>query len=232
MPAHKAPRAQRGARPVTADTPTGRHRAPARHRAESVGGTRTNGAVRTAVALSGLAAVATGISVAGGVIGTPAATPAAADIAGAASLAVNPEALEKRVEQPVVSRSDRRGSTDAAKVAALSVDQGHVVSHSERLSDGDPRDIARALLGEYGFDASQFSCLDSLYVSESNWRVDADNPTSSAYGIPQALTSTHDLPADYMTSAESQIRWGLDYIRSRYGTPCNAWSFKQGHNWY
>jgi hypothetical protein len=106
------------------------------------------------------------------------------------------------------------------------------VTKSEKLSEGDPRDIARALLPVYGFSADQFSCLDSLYVSESNWRINADNPTSSAYGIPQALTQLHDLPADYMTSAESQIRWGLDYIRDTYGTPCSAWSFKSGNGWY
>jgi hypothetical protein len=69
-------------------------------------------------------------------------------------------------------------------------------------------------------------------MSESGWRIDADNPTSSAYGIPQALTELHDLPADYMTSAESQIRWGLEYIQDAYGTPCSAWSFKSGHGWY
>ena len=69
-------------------------------------------------------------------------------------------------------------------------------------------------------------------MSESGWRVDADNPSSSAYGIPQALTQLHDLPADYMTSAESQIRWGLEYIQDTYGSPCSAWSFKSGHGWY
>ena len=103
---------------------------------------------------------------------------------------------------------------------------------TEKVSEGDPREIGRALIAEFGFSAEQFTCLDSLYVSESNWRVDADNPTSSAYGIPQALTSMHDLPADYMTSAEAQIRWGLEYIQRSYGTPCNAWSFKQGNGWY
>ena len=65
---------------------------------------------------------------------------------------------------------------------------GSAVTRSEKLSEGDPRDIARALLPAYGFSSDQFSCLDSLYVSESDWRIDADNPTSSAYGIPQALT--------------------------------------------
>jgi len=140
--------------------------------------------------------------------------------------------VERREQRDVVSRSAARTRTTATKTAALSVAPGAAVSRSENLSEGDPRDIARALLPLYGFDGSQFSCLDSLYVSESNWRVDADNPSSSAYGIPQALTQLHDLPADYMTSAESQIRWGLDYIRNTYGTPCAAWSFKTGRGWY
>lgn len=94
--------------------------------------------------------------------------------------------------------------------------------------------MARVLLPQYGFDPSQFPCLDALYVSESDWRVNADNPTSSAYGIPQALTGgTHtNLPSNYMTSAEAQIRWGLGYIASSYGTPCGAWEFKQANGWY
>ena len=103
---------------------------------------------------------------------------------------------------------------------------------AERQAAKDPRSVARSLLGEYGFADDQFGCLDALWVSESDWEVDADNPTSSAYGIPQALTETHDLPADYMTNAETQIRWGLGYIADSYGSPCSAWSFKQGNGWY
>ena len=89
------------------------------------------------------------------------------------------------------------------------------------------------MLPEFDFSESEFSCLDALYVSESDWDMNADNPTPSAYGIPQALTGgTHDLPADYMTNPVSQIRWGLEYIQDSYGTPCSAWNFKQSHNWY
>jgi hypothetical protein len=182
--------------------------------------------------MTSVAAVATGATVAGGVLGEQAptqATPVAA-LAGA-EVELDPDLLERRSE-PVVSRSDRRGETDATKAAALSVDQGVTVSKEEDLATGDPRDVARVLLDEFDFAASEFSCLDALYVSESNWRVDADNPTSSAYGIPQALTATHDLPEGYMTSAEVQIRWGLEYIANRYGTPCQAWSFKRARGWY
>ena len=94
-----------------------------------------------------------------------------------------------------VSRSDRRDTVDPAKEAALTSTDGPAVSRTEDISDDDPREIARALLAEFGYSADQFGCLDSLYMSESGWRVDADNPSSSAYGIPQAL------PGEKMASA-------------------------------
>jgi hypothetical protein len=217
-----------------------KHRAPGKHKAARV----PRRALRTGVALTGLAAAATGVSVTGGLFSQDpdALVPAAADVAttapaetapaaeAAAEPTMDAAALEERAGRQVASRSARR--TDAAKAAALEMSGGSGVTRSEKLSEGDPRDIARVLLPAYGFSSDQFSCLDALYVSESDWRVDADNPTSSAYGIPQALTQLHDLPADYMTSAESQIRWGLEYIQDTYGTPCSAWSFKQGNGWY
>ena len=84
-----------------------------------------------------------------------------------ASADSDPSALERRESVVPVSRSDRRGATDATKRAALSVAKGPAVTRTEDLSSADPRDIARALLPQYGFDSSQFSCLDSLYMSES-----------------------------------------------------------------
>lgn len=219
------------------------HRAPGKHKAARA----PRRALRTGLVLSGLAAAATGVSVSGGLAAQDpdVLTPAAADVAEPTAPEVpsstrptdasgvagaGAAAPEQPRERATVSRSARR--TDATKAAALEMSAGSAITRSETLSEGDPRDIARALLPAYGFSSDQFSCLDQLYVSESDWRVDADNPTSSAYGIPQALTQLHDLPADYMTSAESQIRWGLEYIRDTYGTPCSAWSFKQGNNWY
>ena len=221
--------------PQKSDKHVPRHRAPGKHKAARSLPARM---VRTSVVLTGVAAAATAVTVSGGVLGSSSGTDAG-DLASAAvggvtvaSADSDASALERRESVAPVSRSDRRGATDATKRAALSVAKGPAVTRTEDLSTSDPRDIARALLPEYGFDASQFSCLDSLYVSESDWRIDADNPSSSAYGIPQALTGLHELPADYMTSAESQIRWGLGYIQDTYGTPCNAWSFKAGHGWY
>jgi hypothetical protein len=200
--------------------------------------------------MSGLAVVVTGMSVTGGVLASGPredgpgdlddAVQAAAGTSGEAAAWVLEERAADvsrsggRQDAPAESRAEDRstGRAVAAKAAALRTDEGEAMADTEDLSDADPREIGRALLPEYGFSTDQFECLDALYVSESNWRVNADNPISSAYGIPQALTSMHDLPADYMTSAEAQIRWGLEYIRDTYGTPCNAWSFKQANNWY
>jgi hypothetical protein len=195
-------------------------------------------AVRNTVVLTSLAAAATGSVVTGGVLlsGANAPVVAAGDLAftGAApGSSPSPDVAEALASRrQTISRSDRRAETDPDKAAALSASDRPADTRTEDLSGSDPRIIAQALLAEYGFSSDQFSCLDSLYVSESNWRIDADNPSSSAYGIPQALTQLHDMPAGYMTSAEVQIRWGLEYIQRAYGTPCGAWSFKQSHGWY
>jgi hypothetical protein len=128
-----------------------------------------------------------------------------------------------------LSRSGGRSDAEPAKQEVRKQEKSQP---KDDLSDADPREIGLALLPEYGFSADQFSCLDALYVSESDWDMHADNPASSAYGIPQALTETHEMPPGYFTDAEVQIRWGLEYIKDSYGSPCSAWEFKQANNWY
>ena len=181
--------------------------------------------VRKTLLLSGVAVATTGLAVTSGVLAQPDGVGDEAVAARRAAPQVDPDrAAEARLsdrERATSRSSDRR-------TAALPQRRA-----TRDRSPRDPRDIARSMLSEHGFSGDQFGCLDALYVSESGWDPRADNPTSSAYGIPQALTETHDdLPADYMTNPASQIEWGLDYIRSSYGTPCAAWEFKQANNWY
>jgi hypothetical protein len=101
-------------------------------------------------------------------------------------------------------------------------------------ASGSPQQIAQGMLGSYGWSASQFSCLQPLWNAESGWNVSASNPSSGAYGIPQALPGSKmaSAGADWPTSAATQIRWGLGYIRSVYGSPCGAWSHEQASGWY
>lgn len=81
---------------------------------------------------------------------------------------------------------------------------------------------------------SELSCLIKLWDRESGWRVDADNPSSDAYGIPQSLPGSKMATegADWATNYKTQINWGVKYIQGRYVTPCGAWQHSEDYNWY
>jgi hypothetical protein len=98
---------------------------------------------------------------------------------------------------------------------------------------GSPQQIARAMLGSYGWSSSQFGCLQSLWNAESGWNVYASNP-SGAYGIPQALPGSKMASAgpDWQSNPATQIRWGLGYIKGLYGSPCGAWAHEEADGWY
>jgi len=85
-----------------------------------------------------------------------------------------------------------------------------------------------------GWEHTQFSCLVKLWERESNWQLTATNRSSGAYGIPQSLPASKmaSAGADWRTSAETQIKWGLGYIEGRYGSPCAALAHSDKNNWY
>lgn len=97
------------------------------------------------------------------------------------------------------------------------------------------KDYARKILHFYGWDnKTQWTCLESLWTKESNWRPDAYNKQPvyqngkklNAGGIPQILGLNPDI------SVENQIERGFLYIQSRYSSPCSAWSFWSRNFWY
>jgi murein DD-endopeptidase MepM/ murein hydrolase activator NlpD len=119
-----------------------------------------------------------------------------------------------------------------AQRAARAAERKRVVASAQQ----DPKAAARALLPEYGFGQGQWSCLDRLWTGESDWRWSVENSSSGAYGIPQSLPGRKmaSMGADWRTNPVTQIKWGLDYIKKSYGTPCNAldqWNSRSPH-WY
>jgi hypothetical protein len=91
------------------------------------------------------------------------------------------------------------------------------------------------MLASFGFDTTtQWPCLYDLWQRESGWNVYAENPYSGAYGIPQSLPGDKmaSAGADWQTDAATQIRWGLGYIKSTYGTPCAAWQNEVNAGYY
>lgn len=91
------------------------------------------------------------------------------------------------------------------------------------------QDYARARM-----DGGQYACFAAVVARESGWNRYARNPSSGAYGIPQALPGSKMATAgsDWSWNGYTQVRWMIGYVRNRYGSPCGAWSFWQNHGWY
>ena len=104
------------------------------------------------------------------------------------------------------------------------------------VEPGTARAIGLEMVLARGWDVQQFACLDELWRRESNWRVNAENRSSGAYGIPQALPGDKmaSAGADWRTNPATQITWGLGYIANRYETPCGAWAafLSRSPHWY
>jgi hypothetical protein len=195
--------------------------------------------VTGAVALVGAAGVAVGLGVFTVDPGAGTTSAASGHVKIKSRLSDEAVNARHRASDDEVSRAAARPLTAAiqreTKAKHLPVSKQNVAGSAlETVEATDPRDIAMAMLGDYGWSSDQFSCLDSLWVSESNWNIYATNSSSGAYGIPQSLPAEKmaSVGADWRTNPATQIEWGLDYIQSSYGSPCNAWYFKQGNNWY
>lgn len=82
--------------------------------------------------------------------------------------------------------------------------------------------------------ADQFQCFSNIVDHESSWNYQATNASSGAYGLFQALPAGKyaSAGADWRTNPATQIKWGLNYMNSRYGSPCQAWSFWSANHWY
>ena len=97
------------------------------------------------------------------------------------------------------------------------------------------RAIARKMIASYkDWGDGDYDALVWLWNKESGWQWNATNPSSGAYGIPQALPASKLASAgdDWKDNAATQIKWGLNYIAGRYGSPSAAKTFWLAHNWY
>jgi hypothetical protein len=108
------------------------------------------------------------------------------------------------------------------------------VANAEEPETGSIKEFALSLVSDYSWGRDQYSCLVALWERESNWRWDAINKDSGAYGIPQALPGLKmsEMGADWLTNAETQVSWGVNYIKHRYGAPCGAMAHSNKFNWY
>ncbi len=102
------------------------------------------------------------------------------------------------------------------------------------VEPGTAQAMGKEMAAARGWGDDQFACLLALWNKESGWRVNAENKSSGAYGIPQALPGSKmgTVAADWRTNPATQITWGLNYIAGRYGNPCGAYAHSQARGFY
>ncbi|MEV6176313.1 transglycosylase SLT domain-containing protein [Streptomyces sp. NPDC052016] len=103
-----------------------------------------------------------------------------------------------------------------------------------QAATGSSASEAKAIAHKMIPDAAQFNAFSKIVEHESGWDVDATNASSGAYGLVQALPANKMASAgsDWKTNPKTQIKWGLDYMNERYGSPTGAWAFWQANGWY
>jgi flagellar biosynthesis GTPase FlhF len=151
------------------------------------------------------------------------------------------EAARKAAAETAIAKKEAAEKEKAAKEAA---------EREREKQEAASRDASRdassfAVQGSYTIaqiqamarqmvPGGQFQCFSNIVNHESSWNYKAVNPSSGAYGLFQALPAGKyaSAGADWQTNPATQIKWGLNYMNERYGSPCDAWSFWQANHWY
>lgn len=144
------------------------------------------------------------------------------------------EAVQAARQAAAVRRAAEEAARHAAEQRRRTAERRRLAAARRTAMSGTPQQIAMAMLPSYGWSSSEFSCLNSLWEHESGWNPYAANPSSGAYGIPQALPGSKMASAgpDWQSNPATQIKWGLAYIQSTYGSPCAAWAHESSTGWY
>ena len=164
-----------------------------------------------------------------------AATEKEAELAGAeaAKLGDRQEALTARLAELETNAASLVGLREAAaRLGSTALLGVQVVGSGPRAAQA----VAHSKMASYRWDDAEFVCLVALWTAESGWSWSATNPSSGAYGIPQSLPGWKMASAgsDWLTNPATQITWGMNYIRSTYGSPCKAYDrfLARSPHWY
>ncbi|MFJ6784167.1 transglycosylase SLT domain-containing protein [Streptomyces yangpuensis] len=134
------------------------------------------------------------------------------------------------VSNAVIRRIAASKKALAGTVVALGVAGSMLATVPAQAAPTSAKAIAQQMIK----DPAQFAAFNNIVSRESGWNHTATNASSGAYGLVQALPASKmaSAGADWKTNPATQIKWGLDYMNERYGSPVGAWNFWQTHHWY
>ena len=130
---------------------------------------------------------------------------------------------KKKAEELRIAQSKQVTSRGGTSVRAATGTKAEYQAYAKNLC-----------INTYGWSENDVNCVFNIVEKESGWNIKAKNSSSGAYGLFQSLPASKMASEgnDYLTNGKTQIRWGLKYIKERYGTPSNAWAHSQQKGWY
>ena len=146
------------------------------------------------------------------------------------------ETARRAAAQTAVAKKQAARKAAAEKAAKEQTETKAAAGHSSTVvpvkssyTVAEIQAIARQIVP-----GGQYQCFSNIVDRESGWNMQALNASSGAYGLMQALPGSKYAAAgsDWQTNPATQIKWGLNYMNSTYGSPCQAWAFWQTHHAY
>ena len=102
------------------------------------------------------------------------------------------------------------------------IEMSLTINQSKKLA----KSYAQIVIKQEGWNKKEWESLLLLWSKESRWDYTADNPKSTAYGIPQIIGMSEDTPLT------KQVDLGIKYIKKRYKTPTLALKHHLRKGWY
>lgn len=143
---------------------------------------------------------------------------------------------DERIKQAEIARAkaeaEKKAKAEAAKKAKENAAKVPQASNAPRYTTAEEVAQIQAMVEARW--PGQWECMNKLVSRESGWKVNAGNPSSGAYGLPQALPGSKmaSYGEDWATNPITQINWMMNYIHWKYTDPCGANTFQASHNWY
>ena len=131
------------------------------------------------------------------------------------------ETLSKKVTTTKTTTTKKTTTTTTTTTNVVTAPKGEIQSFAHDL-----------VVGSYGWTEGDFTALVKLWNRESGWNPNSVNRSSGTCGIPQAISCDAIIKSQGNLNWDSQVNWGLSYIKRRYKTPTAAWTFFQNNYWY
>ncbi|MEV0636975.1 transglycosylase SLT domain-containing protein [Streptomyces sp. NPDC050619] len=143
--------------------------------------------------------------------------------------AAQQKALQDAKDRQEAQRKASSSSNSTSSSTDSSATGTSILTPQSSYTTAQVQAIARQIVP-----GDQFQCFSNIVDHESGWNYLAVNPSSGAYGLVQSYPGSKmaSVGADWRTNPATQIKWGLNYMNDRYGSPCDAWAYWQANNSY